>query len=212
MSTSSDVSTAGRKPAGGRQRVKAEAARAEILAAAARMMRRVGYSEMSLRDLAAEVNMKAGSLYYHFASKDELATEVMRIGVEAIEAEVRKGLADATNRSPTERLLIAVRIHLETLLEKSDFVSSHTRCYPFVPEAVRMQLRDVRHSYDQVWVELVRDFLGPNATNESVRYLRFVLIGALNGSVEWFNPNRDSISDYARALEKLLANHSSVSR
>src|SRR3546814_12776001 len=53
---------------------------------------------------SAEVNMKAGSLYYHFASKDELATEVMRIGVEAIEAVVRRGLDDATDRSPAERL------------------------------------------------------------------------------------------------------------
>src|SRR5690606_39421459 len=127
------------KPAGGRQRAKAETARAEILAAAARMMRRVGYSEMSLRDLAAEVNMKAGSLYYHFASKDDLAAEVMRIGVEAIEAEVRRGLAEEADRSAAERLSIAIRIHLETLLEKSDFVSSHTRCYPFVPETVREQ-------------------------------------------------------------------------
>ncbi|WP_051631362.1 TetR/AcrR family transcriptional regulator [Afifella pfennigii] len=187
-----------------RQRAKAEAARAAILAAAASMMRRVGYAEMSLRDLAAEVNMKAGSLYYHFASKDELATEVMRIGVEAIEAAVREGLAGKADRSPAERLSVAVRIHLETLLEKSDFVSSHIRCYPFVPEAVREQLRDVRRSYDQLWVDLVRDFLGPNATSENVRYLRFALVGALNGSVEWFNPNRDSVSDYARIIERLL--------
>lgn len=201
-----------RAAGGGRQRVKAEAARAEILATAARMMRRAGYSEMSLRDLAAEVNMKAGSLYYHFTSKDELAAEVMRIGVEAIEAVVRKGLADAADHSPAERLSIAIRIHLETLLEKSDFVSSHIRCYPFVPETVREQLRDVRRSYDQLWVELIRDFLGAGVPNETVRYLRFVLIGALNGSVEWFNPNRDSISDYARMIEKLLTNPSFIGR
>ena len=209
----STMSTNGETAArGSRQRAKAETARAEILATAARMMRRSGYSEMSLRDLAAEVNMKAGSLYYHFASKDELATEVMRIGVEAIEAVVRKGLDDAADRSPAERLSIAIRIHLETLLEKSDFVSSHIRCYPFVPEVVREQLRDVRRSYDQVWVQLIRDFLGPNASNEAVRYLRFVLIGALNGSVEWFNPNRDSISDYARTIEKLLASQTITGR
>ncbi len=201
-----------RAAGGGRQRAKAETARAEILATAARMMRRAGYSEMSLRDLAAEVNMKAGSLYYHFASKDELAAEVMRIGVEAIEAEVRKGLADAADRSPAERLSIAIRIHLETLLEKSDFVSSHIRCYPFVPETVREQLRDVRRSYDQLWMELIRHFLGAGVPNETVRYLRFVLIGALNGSVEWFNPNRDSISDYARIIEKLLTNPSFIGR
>lgn len=213
MSTSGDMSTDGETtPRGGRQRARAETARAEILAAAAGMMRRVGYSDMSLRDLAAEVNMKAGSLYYHFASKDELATEVMRIGVEAIEAVVRKGLDAAADRSPAERLSIAIRIHLETLLEKSDFVSSHIRCYPFVPEVVREQLRDVRRNYDQVWVQLIRDFLGPGATNETVRYIRFVLTGALNGSVEWFNPNRDSISDYARTIEKLLANQAGAGR
>jgi AcrR family transcriptional regulator len=213
MSTSGDMSTDGETtPRSGRQRARAETARAEILAAAAGMMRRVGYSDMSLRDLAAEVNMKAGSLYYHFASKDELATEVMRIGVEAIEAVVRKGLEAAADRSPAERLSIAIRIHLETLLEKSDFVSSHIRCYPFVPDVVREQLRDVRRSYDQVWVQLIRDFLGPGATNETVRYIRFVLTGALNGSVEWFNPNRDSISDYARTIEKLLANQAGAGR
>ena len=207
MSTSGDIGTSAETATRGvRQRAKAEAARAEILATAARMMRRVGYSEMSLRDLAAEVNMKAGSLYYHFASKDELATEVMRIGVQAIEAVVRKGLDEAVGRSPAERLSIAIRIHLETLLEKSDFVSSHIRCYPFVPEVVRENLRDVRRSYDQVWVQLIQDFLGPGATNETVRYIRFVLTGALNGSVEWFNPNRDSISDYARTIERMLAN------
>ena len=65
-----------------------------------RMMRRVGYADMSLRDLAAQVNMKAGSLYYHFASKDELATEVMRIGVEAIELAVRTGLEQHADSSP----------------------------------------------------------------------------------------------------------------
>lgn len=213
MSTSGDIDTSAETATRGvRQRAKAEAARADILATAARMMRRVGYSEMSLRDLAAEVNMKAGSLYYHFASKDELATEVMRIGVQAIEAVVRKGLDEAANQSPAERLSIAIRIHLETLLEKSDFVSSHIRCYPFVPEVVRENLRDVRRSYDQVWVQLIRDFLGPGVTNEAVRYMRFVLIGALNGSVEWFNPNRDSISDYARTIEKLLTNQTTASR
>lgn len=189
----------------GRNRARAEAARAEILAAAARMLRRHGYADMSLRDLAAEVNMKAGSLYYHFASKDELATEVMRIGVDAIEGAVRDALAAAEDKPPFERLMLAIRVHLETLLEKSDFVSSHIRCYPFVPNVVRESLRETRRSYDNFWLELITDYLGPNAAPDEARYLRHALVGALNGSVEWFNPNRNSIAEYTRSLEKLLA-------
>jgi AcrR family transcriptional regulator len=193
-----------------RSRPRADNARSEILIAAAGMMRRVGYSDMSLRELAAQVNMKAGSLYYHFASKDELATEVMRIGVEAIETAVRTELALHADKSPSERLMVAVRIHLETLLEKSEFVSSHIRCYPFVPESVRDGLRKSRRSYDSVWLDLIQDYLGPNANRNNVGYLRHILIGALNGSVEWFNPNQNSVYEYANSIEKLLLGSGSI--
>lgn len=183
---------------------KADAARGEILAAAARLMRRVGYAEMSLRVLAAEVNMKAGSLYYHFPSKDDLVTEVMRIGVEVIETDVRDALGRFPDLSPTDRIMIAVRVHLDTMLKKSDFVSSHVRCYPFVPAPIRDRLREVRRSYDTIWLNLLRDYLGPDASYDDIRYLRHVLIGALNGALEWFNPNHDSATAYAGHIEALL--------
>lgn len=156
--------------------------------------------------------MKAGSLYYHFASKDELVTEVMRIGVEAIETAVREGIAANADQPSLTRLMVAVRIHLETLLAKSDFVSSHIRCYPFVPDGVREELRDVRRSYDQVWRDLILDYLGPNASPEMASYLRHALVGALNSSVEWFNPNRNSIADYARTIEAMLVSVKTAGR
>jgi len=192
---------------GSRRLTKGEIARAEILAAAARMLREVGYAEMSLRNLASQVNMMAGSLYYHFASKDLLVTEVMRIGVEAVETAVREGLSGQTELSPEAKLIVAVRIHLDTMLKKSDFVSSHIRCYPFVPAGVRDQLRDVRRSYDRLWLDMCRGFLGPSASHDDVRYLRHALIGALNGTLEWFNPERDSVRAFTAQIEAMLRNH-----
>lgn len=184
---------------------RAEAARQEILTAAAGMMRRNGYAEMSLRDVAAKVHKKAGSLYYHFASKEELAAEVMRIGVEAVEADVRAALARLGEEASAEaRLTAAIVVHLETLLKRSDFVSSHIRCYPFVPESVRADLREARRRYDRLWLELIGNFVGPAASAEEVHYLRHILVGALNQSLEWFNPNRDSIEDLAGQLHRML--------
>lgn len=187
-----------------RVRARSELARSDILSAAASLMRRVGYADMSLRDLAAEVNMKAGSLYYHFPSKDDLVTEVMRIGVEVVEAAVREGLDKAPDLSPEERIMVAVRVHLDTMLKKSDFVSSHIRCYPFVPAPVRENLREVRRRYDRIWLDLVAAYLGPETTYDDVRYLRHVLTGALNGALEWFNPNRDSATAFAGHIETML--------
>ena len=55
-------------------------------------MRRNGYASTSLRDIAAATGMKAGSLYYHFASKEELAETVMVKGIDLVRAAVQKAL------------------------------------------------------------------------------------------------------------------------
>ena len=53
-------------------------AREDILQAAKRTAQAHGYGGLSMRDLAAEVGIKAASLYYHFPSKAELASEVAK--------------------------------------------------------------------------------------------------------------------------------------
>lgn len=183
---------------------KARMARHEILTVAARMMRERGYAEMSLRDLAAEVGMKAGSLYYHFSSKEELACEVMRAGVEIVSDAVKGALERVGDSPPRERLAVALQVHLETLLSASDFASAHIRCYPFVPPAVQAELKEVRRAYDRVWSAVIRDHLGPEADANRVRHLRHALIGAMNWSLEWFDPDRDDLAGYVETLVRLL--------
>ncbi|GAA6194307.1 TetR/AcrR family transcriptional regulator [Phaeobacter sp. NW0010-22] len=187
-----------------RQKTKAATARQDILAVAARKMRQTGYSDMSLRDLATEVGMKAGSLYYHFASKDALATEVMCLGVEVVQQAVQTALAKQPDSTARDRLIIAMHVHIKTLLSESDFSSAHIRCYPFVPETVRNELTTVRKSYDKDWNDLICAFLDKPAEAAEVRHLRHALLGALNWSLEWFDPSRDDINAYVKSLAHLL--------
>jgi TetR/AcrR family transcriptional regulator, transcriptional repressor for nem operon len=53
-------------------------ARKDILEAAKRSAQAHGYGGLNMRDLAAEVGIKAASLYYHFESKAELASVVAK--------------------------------------------------------------------------------------------------------------------------------------
>ncbi len=192
------------KAARPRTKGKAAEARREILKVAARMMRENGYADMSLRDLAAEVGMKAGSLYYHFPSKEDLATEVMRLGVEMVEEAVTDALEQSRDLSPRDRLVLAMRVHLRTLLSKSDFSSAHIRCYPFVPETVRAELKTVRRAYDQVWNDIISTYLGGDADPPKIRHLRYTLIGAMNWSLEWFNAEKDDVEAYIASIAALL--------
>lgn len=187
------------------QTAKAAGARAEILTKAAQMMRRVGYSDMSLRDLAREVGMKAGSLYYHFPSKDALAMEVMSLGVENVRQAVQSALVAHEGAPARARLVVAMRAHLESLLSESDFSSAHIRCYPFAPSAVRAGLTEIRRAYDRDWDGLIAAFLERPEEDAKVRQLRHILLGAMNWSLEWFDPKRDSVEAYLASLEDLIA-------
>lgn len=49
----------------------------EICTTAARLFKEKGYSAVTMRDLAAEVGVKAASLYNHISSKEEILNEVI---------------------------------------------------------------------------------------------------------------------------------------
>jgi TetR/AcrR family transcriptional regulator, cholesterol catabolism regulator len=56
--------------AAGRRARRSDVSRQQILDVAAKPFRAHGYTETSLRDIGKQAGVKAGSLYYHFTSKD----------------------------------------------------------------------------------------------------------------------------------------------
>lgn len=58
--------------------------REEIIWAAADVLRRNGYEASTMKDIAAEVNLTAASLYHHFRNKDELLLAVLEAGLEYV--------------------------------------------------------------------------------------------------------------------------------
>jgi AcrR family transcriptional regulator len=58
--------------------------RQEIIWAAADVLRRNGYEATTMKDIAAEVNLTAASLYHHFRNKDALLLAVLEAGLEYV--------------------------------------------------------------------------------------------------------------------------------
>jgi AcrR family transcriptional regulator len=76
--------------------------RQHILDVAAKLFRATGYTKTSLRDIGERAGMKAGSLYYHFTSKEELVAEVLRTGVKRVHRAVVSAI-DALDPDTTRR-------------------------------------------------------------------------------------------------------------
>jgi len=139
--------------------------------------------------------MLPGSLYYHFAAKEDLLVAVYERGVAELLTNVSTAIAKESE--PWSRLQAACTAHLETVLRHSDYAQVLIRVLPgdVAPEATR--LSDLRDEYEKQFAELVSAL--PLAEGADRKALRLMLIGALNWSRFWFSsPGRDTPRSLAR--------------
>lgn len=181
--------------------------RRRILDVAARLFRERGYAGVSLRAIAAAAGMQAGSLYYHFGSKEDLVVEVLDEGIRRVHARVAAAVEALPADAGGERLLrTAISAHLESLLEASDYSSANVRVFGQAPEAVRRRSLPVRQAYDGYWDALLRRARerGALRADADPHTARLLVIGALNAALEWFEPARGGAGELAARYADLL--------
>ena len=181
--------------------------RRRILDVAARLFRERGYAGVSLRAIAAEAGMQADSLYHHFDSKEQLVVEVLDEGIRAVHQAVAGAVAALPPEVGGERLLrTAVEAHLAALLRLGDYSSANVRIFGQAPESVRRRSLPVRRAYDAFWDALLEDARrrGALRADTDPRWTRLLLIGALNASLEWFEPARGGVEALAGHYAELL--------
>jgi len=188
---------------------KPEVGRAGILSAAASLFCLHGYGGVSLRAIAAAAGIKAGSIYYHFASKDAIVTEILDVGIVAVHNEARAAVEALPNDAPPEVIFrAAVRGHLCALLEHGDYTSANVRIFGQVPPAVRKANLPVRKAYEHYLDVLLSELqtAGAIRPNVNISRLRLLLIGALNATLEWFDPNQGSVEELADDYANIFLN------
>ncbi|NCF28838.1 MAG: TetR family transcriptional regulator [Gammaproteobacteria bacterium] len=173
--------------------------RQHLLDAAAGLICRRGYHATSMRDIGRATDMLPGSIYYHFASKDELLVAIYAEGVRRIAERVDKAAARATD--PMKRLEAACVAHLEMLLTDSDYAQVVVRVLPEDVPAVSVRLTALRDDYEERFRRLIAELKLPKARQ---RYARLTLLGGLNSAQAWYRPGGDSPARIARRVLECL--------
>jgi TetR/AcrR family transcriptional regulator, cholesterol catabolism regulator len=171
---------------------KSERTRQRVLHAAAQAFRQNGYTSSSLRDIAENAGMQAGSLYYHFDSKEDLAEAVMDEGVLGAEQAARQAVAElGDHASPIDRIEAAFRGHLGYLLREADFAVATLRMLHQTPDGIRMRHLRKQRAFGRFYGELFEAArrAGLIRPEFDLGSLRMLLLGALNWSPEWFDPS-----------------------
>lgn len=178
-----------------------------ILDTAARLFRNKGYAATTLRDIAALCHMKAGSIYYHFDSKDAIVSEVLRIGVAQVYDEVKRVTTELGDKAESRELIrVAVVAHMKALHDAIDYSSANIRIFGQVPRDIQKSHIPLRKSYEDYWAHLIERCAAAGALSNTrnLRLAQFLLLGAMNSTLEWFQPNKMSVEEVAGEITDLF--------
>ncbi|MBL4906903.1 MAG: TetR/AcrR family transcriptional regulator [Sneathiella sp.] len=174
--------------------------RQELMAAAAYLFNKRGYDATSMRDIAREAGMLAGSMYYHFPSKDDLIIATYEEGRRLIAEAVLAAIEDVGD--PWEKLQKAAIAHMNTLFGGNNFSILLCADISRAAPALRNRLIESRDSYDALFMELIEALPLPDDVDPTL--LRLSLLGSLNWSSSWYRPGGQTPAQIGTLFVRLL--------
>jgi len=178
-----------------------------VLDAAAKIFRDYGYAGTTMRAIAEEAELQAGSIYYHYKSKDDLLGAVLDIGINAVIESVREAMATLPDEADGfTKIETAVRAHLKAIIQYGDYTLATRRVFGQVPEATRAKNLKLRDSYAAIWQQILEGARrsGELRDDASLTLARLFILGALNWTVEWYKPGGRSIDQVAHEFAELI--------
>lgn len=180
----------------------------QLVEAAARVFEEKGYAATRIEDIAAELGILQGSLYYHVGSKAALHRMVVRhhlrrliSGLDAIVG---------STAEPAEKLRSAILGHLTTierhLVEAPDWFSDPTRSADVADEEVA-EHRELVLRYRAGWAGIVEEGIagGAIAAGTDATAVAISLISMCDYVSYWFRPDGSKRIEEIAALQHEIA-------
>ena len=125
---------------------KYEQKRLDAILAAAAVFAEKGFHGSSTQDIAEQMGIKQGSLYYYFNSKEEALGEVCLLGIEDYVS--RMELIARTDQPFESKLLATITSHLSSYRKNNEALKVHNDERLYLPEEKRARLKELGSSID----------------------------------------------------------------
>lgn len=158
--------------------------RSELLDRAGDLIARQGYDGTSMRDIAREFGILAGSIYHYFPSKEAL---FLAIHTRVVDGMIERfHTAAALSDDPEERLRNILTAHIDGLLGSGSLLRIISPDQMRTPE-MAAQISAERRVYEQLFARCLEAL--PFAEGVDTRILRLNLLGSLNWVPVWHRAN-----------------------
>ena len=175
--------------------------RDEIIASAAKRFAKIGYDATTMRDIAKETGILAGSIYYHFESKEELFIAVHHEAMRRIRERVE--LAIDTDADAKTQLRQASASYIQSLAEERQFAEVVLTEFPRRrSDHIYKKLVKDRYAFESVFRRIIAKLPLEPWVDRSV--WRLALLSMLAWSMVWYREGRMSPREIADHLVDIL--------
>jgi TetR/AcrR family transcriptional regulator len=164
----------------------------EILRAAAVCFRQRGYHGASVEQIAQELGMRKGNLYYYFKDKEEILYFCHDHSVDLLLDLLKRVRREC--RSPDERLRRLIEAFVHMILDELHGTALTLDQKALAPPLLAKVIKK-RDRFDRAVREILREGMarGQFAPGDP-KLLTFAILGSVNWITRWFDPEGPSTS------------------
>jgi AcrR family transcriptional regulator len=179
----------------------------EIIAAAAKLFKQKGYHATTIQDVADEVGMLKGSLYYHIKSKEELLYLVTKEPIREL-IDRQKKLMES-RLSPRQKIVEFTRSHIQAFEENYPHMFVFLQEKASLSEPVQAEVAGIDFRYEALLEAILNEGIekGDFRRELDLKMMAFSILGMCNWMFKWYTKGgRLSIDEIAYHMAEILLN------
>jgi len=152
---------------------------ADFLAVAAQLFAERGYAGTSVDDVGGRLGVSGPAVYWHFASKEALLTEMLSGISDQLLAGGTRCVAEAVGAHQALRKLVAWQVRFA--MDHPELITVHARDLAHVPQPARRRIRRTQRLYVEQWVDALGE-VAPHVSAPVRRAAAHAAIGLINST------------------------------
>lgn len=178
----------------------------EVYVKAAALFKEKGYLRTTMNDIAKELNIQKGSLYYYIKDKETLLFQILDRTTDNLLESVRDlPLKHLSTKEKLERVII----------EHSRNIRRHQNEIPLLINEIknlRPKLREViiskREQYEKIFLDSIDEgFSNKTFIKHDKQFIAFLVLGGVYWFYQWFSPGEEQTPELiAKNFSKFIFN------
>jgi len=181
------------------RQIRYEEKKEAIIKSAAKAFGRKDFQAATIEEIANEIKMTKGSLYYYFSTKEELLYQAHLLSLNEVIENIER--INRTDDPPDVKMEKAIRQHLEVFAK--DFEGAFLLQQEYnLPEHYRREIISLRDLYQRHFIQIIQEGVRKRVFEvKDIKISAFCMLGAINWFLRWYSSSgKLSAEEIARAF------------